>query len=346
MLLDSSWTLLRPLMFQLDPERAHRLTLGTLAAMPGPARLALGGAAGAPPPGLACRLGPLQLAGPVGLAAGLDKDGEATTVWPALGFGFIELGTVTALPQPGNPQPRLFRLQPERALINRMGFNNHGSEALAARLRKLRQADRWPSVPVGCNIGKSKVTPLDDDAVADDYRTSLRRLRDVADYITVNVSSPNTPGLRSLQAVEPLRKLVGTVMPEAGDLPVFVKLAPDFEPELLVDVVEAIIAEGATGIIATNTTISRPGDTGRLDEAGGLSGAPLWPLARSRVQIILDAVAGRVPVVGVGGIERADQAAELLAAGCAAVQLYTGLIFQGPGLVQRINRGLAAGAAS
>ncbi|MCB9777375.1 MAG: quinone-dependent dihydroorotate dehydrogenase [Alphaproteobacteria bacterium] len=342
MLLDLAWTLARPLFFSMDAERAHRLVVGSLHQTGRLSEAVLGTLAGPPPASLARDLGPLRIAGPVGLAAGLDKDGEATTVWPAMGFGFVELGTVTAHAQPGNDRPRLFRLVDERGLINRMGFNNHGSAALADALRVLREGDRWPKVPVGCNIGKSKVTPLDDDAVAQDYLTSVERLRALADYFTVNVSSPNTPGLRSLQAVEPLRKLVGTVVPAAGDVPVFVKLAPDFEPDELRPVVDGIIAEGATGIIATNTTISRPGTTDRLGEGGGLSGAPLWPLARARIETVLDAAAGRVPVVGVGGISTSAQARELLDLGCAAVQLYSGLIFEGPGLVARIHRELAA----
>lgn len=338
MLLDLAWRLGRPLLFSLDAERAHRMVLGALGAAPGLTAAALSALAGPPPASLARDLGPLRIAGPVGLAAGLDKDGEAPTVWPALGFGFIELGTVTAHPQPGNPTPRLFRLVPEEALINRMGFNNHGSEALARRLSALREAGRWPSVPVGCNIGKSKITPLDDDSVAADYLASVQRLREVADYLAINVSSPNTPGLRSLQAVEPLRRLVERLVPAAGGKPVFVKVAPDFEPEDLAQVVEAIVAAGANGIIATNTTLSRPGSTGRLGQEGGLSGAPLWPLARARIEVVLQAAAGRIPVVGVGGLHRPEQVTELLALGCAAVQLYSGMIFQGPGLVHRLHR--------
>lgn len=341
MLLDLAWRASRPMLFSLDAERAHRLVVGTLGRAARPAGRILGALAGAPPPQLARDLGPLHIAGPIGLAAGLDKDGQATTAWPAMGFGFVELGTVTAHAQPGNPRPRLFRLKAERGLINRMGFNNQGSAALARRLRVLREAGRWPSVPVGCNIGKSKVTPLDDDSVAADYLASVERLRDVTDYFTINVSSPNTPGLRSLQAVEPLARLVGTVVPAAGDLPVFVKVAPDFEPEDLAAVVDAIIDSGATGIIATNTTISRPGTTGRLDESGGLSGEPLWPLARARIGTVIEAAAGRVPVVGVGGVNNGSRARELLDLGCAAVQIYSGLIFEGPGLIHRINRDLA-----
>lgn len=337
--LDLSWRLLRPLLFSLDAERAHRLVLGGLGALPRLSGALLGALAGPPAASLACRLGPLALAGPVGLAAGLDKDGEAITVWPSLGFGFVEIGTVTAHPQPGNPRPRLFRLPAERALINRMGFNNEGSEALALRLRRLRESDRWPAVPVGANIGKSKITPLEE--APDDYVTSVRRLRPWVDYLTVNVSSPNTPGLRDLLQVEALSRLLGAVVPEAGDRPVFLKLSPDSAGEDLAAIVEVAAGAGVAGLIATNTTITRPGDTGRTGEAGGLSGAPLWPLARERIREVLALSAGRLPVIGVGGIERAEQAAELLALGCAAVQLYTGLIFHGPGLVRRINRDLA-----
>ena len=337
-MLDLSWRLLRPLLFSLDAETAHRLTLGALGAAPRLAAGLLSALAGAPSPALARRLGPLTLASPVGLAAGLDKDGEAIEVWPALGFGFVEIGTVTALPQPGNPRPRLFRLRPERALINRMGFNNHGSEALAARLRRLRESGRWPSVPVGANIGKSKVTPLEE--APGDYALSVNRLRPFVDYLTVNVSSPNTPGLRDLIQAEALRGLLAAVVPAAGEVPVFVKLSPDSAPEDLAAAVEVAVDQGCAGIIATNTTNSRPGETGRLGETGGLSGAPLWPLALQRITEVLQVAAGRLPVIGVGGIERPEQARELLDAGCAAVQVYSSLIFQGPGLVGRLNRGL------
>lgn len=339
--LDLSWRLLRPLLFTLDPERAHHLVLGGLGSAPGLAAALLRLLAGAPPPTLARKVAGLALAGPVGLAAGLDKDGIAVRAWPALGFGFVEVGTVTAHPQPGNPSPRLFRLPGERALINRMGFNNAGSAAMAERLRRLRESGHWPEVPVGANIGKSKITPLEE--AADDYALSTERLKPWVDYLTVNISSPNTPGLRDLQSTEALRRLLGRVVPAAAPCPVLLKLSPDLADEDLAAAVEEAVEAGVSGIIATNTTITRPDQTGRTGEAGGLSGAPLWPLARGKVLDTLRHSAGRLPVIGVGGLETAAQVQELLDAGCAAVQLYTSLIYQGPGLIHRLNRALAGG---
>lgn len=337
MLLDLLWKLSRPLLFSLDAERAHRLVVGSLGTAPRLSRGMLSALAGPPAASQAVTLGPLTLAGPLGLAAGLDKDGEAIEVWSSLGFGFVEVGTVTAHPQQGNPQPRLFRLKDESGLINRMGFNNHGSAALAETMRALREAGRWPDVPVGANIGKSKITPLED--AVEDYLTSLKRLAGLVEYFTVNVSSPNTPGLRQLQSAEPLKALLGAVVP-AASAPVMVKFAPDLSDEDLESAVEVAIESGCCAIIATNTTNSRPGTTGRTGEGGGLSGAPLWPLARQRIGQILDIAGGRIPIVGVGGIRSPEQAAELLALGCAAVQLYSGMIFEGPGLISRINHGL------
>ena len=335
-MIDALWRAFRPLLFQLDAETAHHLTLSTLGAAP---RL-MGSLAR---PLCAAPRSPTQLFGhdlpcPIGLAAGLDKDGVAIGFWPALGFGFIEVGTVTALPQPGNPRPRLFRLVQDRALINRMGFNNHGSEALARRLTVLRERSRWPDVPVGANLGKSKVTPLEDAAA--DYATSARRLADLVDYFTVNVSSPNTPGLRSLQDADPLRRILDAVMTEARGTPTALKLAPDLTDDAIGEAVELAIEQGLHAVIATNTTIRRDGLTHDPDEAGGLSGAPLWPLASDRIACTLDAAAGRIAVVGVGGIETAAQVGQLLDRGCVAVQLYSSLIFQGPGLIRHLRRGL------
>lgn len=339
-MLNVGWPLTRRALFAMDAETAHERTLSALSMAPG----LLGGIAkltmGPPPSSLARQAFGVPLAGPVGLAAGLDKNGVAVSFWPALGFGFVEVGTVTAHAQPGNPKPRMFRVPEEGAIINRMGFNNGGSEALAARLVALRTAGKWPVCPVGVNIGKSKVTPLDE--APEDYRTSARRVAEVADYLTVNVSSPNTPGLRELQDRGPLEAILSAVLGEAGDTPVLVKLAPDLEPEAIAEVVDLAVELGLSGLIATNTTISRDALKNDPGEGGGLSGRPLWPLARTRIQDALDASSGRLPVVGVGGIHSAEQVQDLLEAGCVAVQLYSSLIFEGPGLPSRIHRALAA----
>jgi dihydroorotate dehydrogenase len=333
-----AYRLLRPLLFALPAETAHRAALGLLAAAPGVWAALARAAAGALPPGLTRRLGPLALAGPVGLAAGLDKDGVAIPFWAALGFGFLEVGTVTAHPQAGNPPPRLFRLPGDHALINRMGFNNCGSEALARRLARLRERGRWPAVPVGVNVGKSRVTP-NEEAVGD-YVTSIRRLAGLADFFTVNVSSPNTPGLRALQDRAALARLLPAAVAAAEGAPVLLKLAPDLERPALGEAVELAIREGVAGIVAVNTTIERPHLAHDPGEAGGLSGRPLWPLARRVIGEVLEAAAGRLPVVGVGGIGDAGQVEELLGAGCAAVEVYTALIYEGPGLPARLNRDL------
>jgi dihydroorotate dehydrogenase len=337
MLLDALWSVARPVLFRMDAEDAHRTTLHQMARHTRLARAGLSLLADTPPQH-PVNLAGLKLSNPLGLAAGLDKDAEALPIWPALGFGFVEVGTVTPRPQLGNPRPRLFRLPAERALINRMGFNNGGVDAMRARMGALRDANLWPDVPVGANIGKNKDTPNDD--AERDYEACTRSLRDLVDYFTINVSSPNTPGLRELQAPDRLTSILHTVLESAGPRPVFLKLAPDLEPEAMSEAVDVAIEAGCSGIIATNTTINRPGKTGRTGEAGGLSGAPLWPLARSRVHVALAAARQRVPVVGVGGVDSPERARELLDAGCTAVQLYSALIFHGPGLPGRILAGL------
>lgn len=328
------WPILRHLLFQLDAETAHELTLRILSSHPRKlgrlARLVT-----RPPSD------PVQVVGttwstPVGLAAGLDKDGRALPFWEHLGFGAVEIGTVTAHPQLGNPKPRLHRLVEDRAIINRMGFNNHGSAALAERLQRFRDAGLWPSVPVGINLGKSKITPL--DRAVDDYMTSLERVKQHADWITVNVSSPNTPGLRELQRAAELEALLRPLVEASGDTPMLLKLSPDLADDDLREAVEVAIAAGVRGVIATNTTLSRDGLTQPTDAAGGLSGAPLWPLARARIGQVLEYVGGRVDVIGVGGIHSRAQVHELLEAGCAAVQLYSGLIYEGPTLPARLSR--------
>ncbi|MEC7987114.1 MAG: quinone-dependent dihydroorotate dehydrogenase [Myxococcota bacterium] len=330
------WSILRPVLFRLDAEKAHRLTLGQLSRFPRLSATVLGKAPVYPQ--LKRTMAGLPIASPIGLAAGLDKDGEAISVWPNLGFGFIEVGTVTAHPQKGNPQPRLFRLPQEKALINRMGFNNHGSEHLAQTLRNLHESNRWPTIPVGANIGKSKITPLEEAPW--DYKVSTERLQPFVDYFTVNVSSPNTPGLRTLQSADKLKLILEPVMREAKGKPVFVKFAPDMHAADLCEAIDATIDMGCSGIIATNTTNTRPQNTDRLQESGGLSGAPLWSLAQQQIQIVLNHVAQRVPVIGVGGVDSADKAQLLLDMGCAAVQLYTALIYRGPTLIRNMNRKL------
>jgi dihydroorotate dehydrogenase len=332
----AAYPLIRPMLFSLDAERAHEFTLGAVSRAP---RLLGALMSSTPHPSLAFECMGLRFGGPIGLAAGLDKDGRAIPFWPALGFGFVEVGTVTAHPQPGNPKPRLFRLLSDKALINRMGFNNEGSAALAIRLRELRESGNWPTVPVGANVGKSKVTPLED--AVDDYATSVRRLKGLADYFTVNVSSPNTPGLRALQGRDHLERLLPAVLQEAGDAPVLLKLAPDLENEAIQEVADLAVSTGLSGLIATNTTIRRDLLTTDPHQAGGMSGRPLWPFARDRIQAVLGAVNGRIPVIGVGGVHSAYQAKELLDAGCAAVQLYSAMIYEGPGLIGKINRSLA-----
>jgi len=332
------WRLARAVLFLMSAERAHRLIVGSLALAPRKARQLLRLLMGPTTVQQPIRLGPLCFRGPVGLAAGLDKDGEAIEAWPALGFGFLEVGTVTWHPQPGNPQPRVFRLVDEQGLINRMGFNNHGARALAERLGALRNAGRWPHIPVGVNIGKSRVTPVEE--AVEDYASSARVLSDVVDYLTINVSSPNTPGLRSLQQADSLSEIIRAVQAAAEAVPVLVKFSPDLDDDALDVAVETAVACECAGIIATNTSLQRPGSAERLGEAGGLSGAPIWPISRERIQRVLDTARGRIPVIGAGGIHTAIQVRELLDAGCTAVQLYSGLVFHGPGLTHSINDGL------
>ncbi|MEU8301027.1 quinone-dependent dihydroorotate dehydrogenase [Micromonospora sp. NPDC048909] len=276
----------------------------------------------------------VEFPNPVGLAAGMDKNGVALPAWPALGFGFVEVGTVTAHGQPGNSRPRLFRLRESEAVVNRMGFNNAGAEALAARLAAL---PRPIGVPLGISLGKSKVTPLD-DAVAD-YLASYQALRGYGDYFAVNVSSPNTPGLRSLQDRAHLDALLAALV---GEKPVLVKIAPDLTEPAIAELLEVCLARGAAGVIATNTTLARDGlaaaDQVRGAETGGLSGRPLTGRARAVVSFVHRETAGRLPVIGVGGILDPDDAARMLDAGASLVQLYTGFIYRGPALVRAAAR--------
>ena len=328
---------IRPLLFCLPPETAHRWTMAALrifSILPfGPSVVKL--FSGKAPHSEPVVVSGLTFPNPVGLAAGLDKDAEAVAALGALGFGFVEVGTLTPKPQPGNPQPRLFRLPKDRGLINRMGFNNHGVVAAAQRLK-----NRPAGLVVGGNIGKNKDTP--NELAAQDYVLSLRALHPVVDFFTVNVSSPNTPGLRALQSLEPLRNLLSEVLQER-DLhqprrPVWVKLAPDLTNEELVDTAQLIVSAGADGIIATNTTLSRSGlgtDPLKVEQmgTGGLSGAPLRQRSTDVIRVLRGAVGPDFPLIAVGGVLSGQDAREKKEAGATLVQVYTGLIYEGPQLV-------------
>ncbi|MFY1693433.1 quinone-dependent dihydroorotate dehydrogenase [Plantactinospora sp. WMMB782] len=331
--------IVRPALFRLgggDAETAHEWTLRRLAGLSrSPAALALlraRYAVAAPRTVFG-----VSFPNPVGLAAGMDKDGAALPAWPALGFGFVEVGTVTARPQPGNPRPRLFRLPESAAVINRMGFNNAGAEALAARLAALR---RPLGVPLGISLGKSRVTPLA-DAVAD-YLDSYRALAPYGDYFAVNVSSPNTPGLRKLQDAAHLDALLTALV---GEKPVLVKIAPDLTEPAIAELLAVCLDRGAAGVIATNTTLGRDGiadsDAHRAGEPGGLSGRPLTARTREVVSFVRRETGGALPVVGVGGILDPADATALLDAGADLVQLYTGFVYGGPGLVRAVARATA-----
>jgi dihydroorotate dehydrogenase len=327
----------RPLLFRLgggDAEAAHHTTTGALARLAGmePAVAALRKVFGVDDPRTVFGV---QFPSAVGLAAGMDKDGLALKAWPGLGFGFVEVGTVTRHAQPGNPQPRLFRLRDSGAIINRMGFNNAGADALAARLEALGPI----GVPLGISIGKSKVTPV--EQAVEDYVHSMRALRRYADYVAINVSSPNTPGLRGLQDRAALDELVAAVRAEAGRTPLLVKIAPDLTDEAIGEVLQVCADHRLAGLIATNTTIGRnglaPRDVATGQEAGGLSGRPLTERSREIVAFV-HRQAPALPIIGVGGISTVDDALRMLDAGASLLQLYTGFIYGGPPLVRGINR--------
>lgn len=337
--------LLRPALFALDAEDAHHLAMRalTLAARwrwPLGLLRAMSGASGSRR--LARTVFGVRFPNPVGLAAGFDKDGVALAAWEALGFGFVEAGTLTALPQPGNPRPRLFRVPERRALINRLGFNNAGADDAAARFARLRAAGRWPSLPVGINLGKSKVTPIEEAAA--DYCESLAKLYPHGDYFVLNVSSPNTPGLRALQGKDELDALLRAVQEKNRSLPakprpLLVKIAPDLTFPQIEEILALAQTHGLAGIIATNTTIDHSAlPPGAPRETGGLSGGPLRERATEIVRFI--ATRSMLPVIAVGGVSDAESAREKLDAGATLVQLYTGYVYGGPTLVPEICRGL------
>ena len=315
----------------LDPEDAHGVTIKAL-------ELGLGPRAGADDPILATRVAGLSLPNCVGLAPGFDKNAQVFGPMLAAGFGFVECGTVTPLPQAGNPRPRLFRLTEDQGVINRMGFNNSGLEAFAARL-----ARRGPGV-IGANIGANKEAA---DRIGD-YVTGLTRLWGLASYFTINISSPNTPGLRALQTRAALEELLGRLaeardrLPASGLVPMFLKVAPDLEAGEVEAIVETVIANGLSGIIVSNTTISRPPlRSPQAGESGGLSGAPLKALAQQMMGEFHAAAAGRTVLIGAGGVASGADAYDRIRAGAAAVQLYSAMVFGGPGLVSRIKADLA-----
>ncbi|MEH2292138.1 quinone-dependent dihydroorotate dehydrogenase [Nostoc sp.] len=289
----------------------------------------------------------LNFPNPVGLAAGFDKDGVAAGIWSNLGFGFAELGTVTFHAQPGNPRPRLFRLPLDKAALNRMGFNNRGAAAMAARLAQEKH-ELTQSIPIGINLGKSKVTPL--EAAAQDYLDSFRTLLDFGDYFVVNVSSPNTPGLRSLQDASMLGVILDLLQQEnTTQKPIFVKIAPDLEWSAIADIISLAKTYQLAGIIATNTTIRRDGlktqvidQTGKSpqDEAGGISGEPLRDRSTEVIRFIWQQTQGEIPIIGVGGIFSPEDAWEKITAGASLIQVYTGWIYEGPLMVRRILSGL------
>mgnify|MGYP001271628006 CR=1 FL=1 len=341
------YKLVKPLLFSLDPENAHHTVSGGLqrfCRLWGGKRL-LKSMYAYEHPKLEREVFGLKFKNPVGLAAGFDKNAAYVEEMAALGFGFIEIGTVTPRPQPGNNRPRLFRLVADDALINRMGFNNQGAGVAAERLRHLKNKG---DILIGGNIGKNKTTP-NEDAVSD-YIACFDLLFDVVDYFVVNVSSPNTPGLRDLQEKEPLKHLLNTLQARnrKGDIsrPILLKIAPDLTDSQLDDIVEIVQETGIAGVIATNTTLSREGlrSDGRLaGEAGGLSGKPLRKRATEVIRYLAQKSGNAFPIIGVGGIHSPEDALEKLEAGASLIQLYTGFIYEGPALIKRICKKIAHG---
>jgi dihydroorotate dehydrogenase len=325
--------ILRPILFRLDPETAHRMALAMLSAIPA-------GLSAGDPPELGIRLWDISFSNPVGLAAGMDKDAQAVRGWEALGFGFAELGTVTPRSQPGNPPPRMWRLPEHRAIVNRLGFPSAGMETVAARIERLRR--KGIRLRLGLNFGPNRDTPV--ERVADDYAALMGRLGPIADFVVVNVSSPNTPGLREWQAPERLRAVVEAIasvaMPTNHRPPILIKLAPDLAASMVAAICETASALGLAGIVAGNTTLSREGIPAAAAMEGGLSGQPLKMRARALIREIYRCTEGRLPIIGVGGIGSAEDAYGHIKAGASLVELYTAMIYQGPGLVPAIKTGL------
>lgn len=326
--------LIRRALFALDAERAHSLTIALLERRGRIGPLRTPATQDTP---LTTQVAGLRFPNPLGVAAGVDKDGRAIDGLFSLGFGAVEIGTLTPLPQPGNPRPRLFRLVADQAVINRFGFNNGG---LAAALPRVRSATRFGGGGrIGINVGANKDAR---DRIAD-YREGVRAAAPLADYVTINVSSPNTPGLRDLQSGAALHELLAASVEVRGDTPVFLKVAPDLSPAQIDEIARAAIERGIAALIVGNTTVSRPPLVSPAKaEAGGLSGAPLAPLARARLRDFGDATGGALPLVAVGGIGSAEEAYARIRAGASLIQLYTAMVYEGPGLANRLLTGLAA----
>ena len=324
------YSLIRPLLFQLDAEKAHLFAVAAVKRLP-PGQPAM------PHPMLVSEVAGIGFPGPVGLAAGFDKNGEIADRMHHFGYSFAELGTLTPLPQSGNPKPRLFRLKEDHAVINRMGFNNGGQESASPRIAAMSREGRV----IGINIGANK------DAInrVADYTAGVRRMAPLADYLTVNISSPNTPGLRALQGREALDELLSAVMEARGDQrkPIFLKVAPDLEPADIDDISRCVVDHHVDALIVSNTTVGRPTLRSPLaHESGGLSGAPLTDLSHQKLRDFRSALGTSVPLIGAGGIATAEQAYARIRAGASLVQLYSAMVYEGPWLAARINRGLVA----
>lgn len=335
--------LFRAVLSRFDPEFTHHAGMAVIRVLGVPPFSWATRALTAPDPSLRVDALGLSFPSPFGIAAGFDKNAVGIRGLAALGFGHVEIGTVTAIPQEGNPKPRLFRLLADRAVVNRMGFNNDGADAVARRLARLRRGA--PDTVIGVNIGKSRIVDVE-DATAD-YVASATRLAPLADYLAVNVSSPNTPGLRGLQAVETLAPLLRAVKEASGSTPLLVKIAPDLPDDEITAIAELAVAEGLAGIIAHNTTISRDGlltDAASIEAAGagGLSGAPLKKRSLEVLRIVRDAVPAEFCVIAVGGVETPADVQERLQAGATLVQGYTGFLYRGPFWGREINRGLVS----
>ncbi len=326
--------LLRPYLFGLDAETAHRLTLAMLSAAP-PFSIPKD------PPELGVKLWGMDFSNPVGLAAGMDKDGVAVGGWQTLGFGFAELGTITPLPQPGNEAPRIWRIRERRALINSLGFPSEGMEAVARRIGRVRKGGI--AIRLALNFGPNKNTPPTGVAAA--YASLMARMGALADFVVINVSSPNTPGLRNWQSPEKMREIFDAMRERAGDTlprtPILLKIAPDLERNDLFRICDTALELGLDGIVACNSTVARDAVGVSSPHPGGLSGQPLKIRARELIRDIYTRTGGKIPVIGVGGIASAEDAWLHVRAGAAMVELYTSLIYEGPGLVGRIKSGLA-----